>query len=215
MPDVDVSKLNRGLIAESWFVALEDYIIDLAWSPVAPKLAAVTVEGAVFLIDDLGDSAYFKQIGQHRGGANSLSWRRDGGEFATAGHDGLVKIWEGDSGQEICSIEAGGAWVAKTLYSPRRNVLATAAGKHLKLWNDKRIAFYSSSKHASTIADLAWNPIGPGIAAAAKNGVTLHLSDETAEPRKFHWKGSSLAVSWSPNAHYIVTGEQNATVHFV
>ncbi|HAY79394.1 MAG TPA: hypothetical protein DCY79_06260, partial [Planctomycetaceae bacterium] len=163
---------------------------------------------------NLGDSAHCKLIGQHAGGANSLSWRCDGAEFATAGHDGLAKIWDGTSGQELSSLEAGDLWVAKTVYSPRRNVLATAAGRHLKLWNERRDAFYESSDHSSTIADVGWNPQGPGIATAANNGFTLHLSDETAEPRKYRWRGSSLVLQWSPDAKYMVTGEQDATVHF-
>jgi len=214
MLDIDVSMLNKGLVAESWYVELDDYIIDLAWSPVAPKLAAVTVEGAVYLVDDYGDSAHFKLIGQHAGGANSVSWRCDGAELSTAGQDGLVKIWDGSSGQELCSLEAGDSWVAKTLYSPRRKVLATAAGRHLKLWNEHHELFYESSDHSSTIADVGWNPKGHGIAAAANNGITLHLSDVTAQARKYRWRGSSLVLEWSPDAKYLVTGEQDATVHF-
>lgn len=71
MLDIDLSMLNKGLLAESWYVALGDYIIDLGWSPDASKLAAVTVEGLVFLIDNHGESAYFKLLGQHAGGANA------------------------------------------------------------------------------------------------------------------------------------------------
>ncbi len=52
MLDLDLSMLNKALLAESWYVALGDYIIDLAWAPKASKLAAVTVEGSVFLIED-------------------------------------------------------------------------------------------------------------------------------------------------------------------
>ena len=214
MLEVDVSKLNKRLLAESWYVALGDYIVGLAWSPDASKLAAATVEGAVFLIDNHGDSAQFKLTGQHAGGANSLSWRCDGAEFATAGHDGLAKIWDGSSGQELGSLAAGDSWVSKTVYSPRRNVLATAAGRHLKLWNERREAFYESSDHSSTIADVGWNPKGFGIAAAANKGITLHLSDETPQPRKYSWQGSSLVLQWSPDAKHMVTGEQDATVHF-
>ena len=52
MSDVNFSKFNEELVAEFWQVALEDYVIDVAWSPNRTRLAAVTVEGAVFLIDD-------------------------------------------------------------------------------------------------------------------------------------------------------------------
>ena len=214
MLDVDLSKLRRGLLAELWYVEIGDYIIDLAWSPAGSKLAAVTVGGSVFLIEDHGDSAYFKMIGQHAGGANSLSWRCDGAEFATAGHDGLVKIWDGSSGQDVTSLEAGASWVSKVLYSPCRNVLATAAGRQLKLWNEEREAFYESSEHSSTIADVGWNPNGSAVASAAYNGITLHVPGKQSRPRKYTWKGSSLVLAWSPDSKYIATGEQDSTVHF-
>ena len=47
MPDLDLSELNEGLLAESWYVALGDYIIDVVWAPDASKLAAVTAEGEI------------------------------------------------------------------------------------------------------------------------------------------------------------------------
>lgn len=214
MLDIDLSMLNKGLLAEAWYVALRDYIIDLGWSPDAKNLAAVTVEGSVFLIDNHGESAYFKLLGQHAGGANAVSWRADGAEFATAGHDGLVKIWDGKSGEQLSELDAGDPWVAKVAYAPRRSVLATAAGRHLKLWNEQRQAFYESSDHSSTIADVGWNPDGSGLAVAAYNGITLHVPGKQSQPRKYTWKGSSLVLSWSPDAKYMATGEQDSTVHF-
>ena len=215
MLDIDLlSMMNEELLAESWSIELGDYIIDIAWSPEGSKLAAATVEGSVFLIDDRGDSAHYELIGQHAGGANSLSWRHDGREFATAGHDGLVKCWDAESGQLLSELHAGDPWVAKAVYNPRRNVLATAAGRHLKVWNDERETFYESSEHASTIADLGWNPDGSGIAAAAYNGITMHVPGKQRQPRKYNWKGSSLVLTWSPDAKYIATCEQDSTVHF-
>ena len=214
MSDLILSMMNEELLAESWYVELNDYIIDLAWSPDASKLAAATVEGSVFLINDHGDSAHFTCIGQHAGGANSLSWSHDGTEFATAGHDGLVKSWDAKSGQLLCELQAGDPWVTKAVYNPRRNVLATAAGRHLKVWNEKREPFYESSEHESTIADMGWNPDGSGVATAAYNGITLHVPGKQRQPRKYIWKGSSLVLAWSPDAKYIATGEQDSTVHF-
>lgn len=206
--------LSKDLLAESWHVALGDYIIDLGWSPDGSQLAAVTVEGSVFLIRDHGGSASFRLLGRHAGGGNSLSWRADGAEFATAGHDGLAMVWDGKTGEQLGAVEAGAPWVAKLAYSPRRNILATAAGRHLKLWTDHRQAFYESSDHPSTIADVAWNPDGSGVAVAAYNGISLHVPGKQREPRRYAWKGSSLVLSWSPDGKYMATGEQDGTVHF-
>ncbi|MEE2729165.1 MAG: WD40 repeat domain-containing protein [Candidatus Latescibacterota bacterium] len=214
MSDVDFSKFNEELIAEFWQVTLEDYVIDVAWSPNRTRLAAVTVEGSVFLIEDQGDSAISTLLGQHAGGANSLSFCPDGTEFATTGHDGLVKCWNAESGQLIAELDAGDSWVAKAVYNPLRNVLATAAGKHLKIWSDNREVSYASSDHSSTIADIGWNPDGSGLAVAAYNGITLHVPGKQNQPRKYTWKGSSLVLEWSPDSKYIATGEQDSTVHF-
>ena len=206
--------LYSGRLAESWQVALGDYVIDLAWSPDGSKLATATVDGAVFLIDHDGDSGHPRLIGRHADGANSLSWRPDGAEFATAGHDGMTKVWDGSSGQQLSSLEAQDSWVAKAAYSPRGNVLATAAGRHLKLWNERREGVYESSDHSSTIADVGWNPQGFGVAVAAYNGITLHIPGKQYKPRKYTWKGSSLVLAWSSDAKYLATGEQDSTVHF-
>ncbi len=215
MPDLDISELKKKwLLPESWSVVLGDYIIDLAWSPGASQLAVVTVEGSIFLINDQGDSAQFQRIGEHAGGANSVCWRSDGAEFVTTGHDGLAKVWDGNSAQKLCSLKAGDSWVSKAVYSPCRNVFATAAGKHLKLWNEQYEVFYESASHSSTIADIGWNPNGSAVAAAAYNGVTLHVPGKQRQPRKYSWKGSSLVLAWSPDSKYIATGEQDSTVHF-
>ena len=45
-------------------------------------LAAVTVEGAVYTIEVKSDSLTHTKVGEHASG-QSLSWRRDGAEFAT------------------------------------------------------------------------------------------------------------------------------------
>ena len=64
MSEVDFFKFSEELIAEFWQVTLEDYVIDVAWSPDRTRLAAVTVEGSVFLIEDQGDSARSKLLGR-------------------------------------------------------------------------------------------------------------------------------------------------------
>lgn len=214
MPDVDGSFLDKKALSESYHVALDDFIIDLAWSPDGAKLAVVTVEGGVFLIDPERDATDPEFIGQHDGGGNSISWSWDGAEFATAGHDGVAKVWDGHSGREIARVQAGDSWVGKVVYHPRKRVLATVAGKHLRLWSEQRALLYESSEHSSTIADAGWNPDGTGIAVAAYQGITLHAPGKQRQPRKYIWKGSSVVLAWSPDSKYMATGEQDSKVHF-
>ena len=214
MPDIDYSFLDDDLLIELSQLELDDYIIELAWSSNGENLAAITVEGKVFLVNKYADITKYKLIGQHDKGGNSVSWRSDGKEFATVGHDGKIKIWDGISGNEIISLEAGDSWVSKAIYNPHSNWLASAAGRQLRLWDTNREVFYESFDHSSTIADLGWSPDGSGVAVAAYNGVTLHVPHKQKQPRKYSWKGSSLVLAWSPDSRYIATGEQDSTVHF-
>ncbi|MCP4191142.1 MAG: WD40 repeat domain-containing protein [Planctomycetaceae bacterium] len=82
------------------------------------------------------------------------------------------------------------------------------------MWNEQREISYESSDHASTIADVGWNPDGSGVGVAAYYGISLHVPGKQSKPRKYSWKGSSLALAWSPDTKYIATGEQDSTVHF-
>jgi WD40 repeat protein len=214
LSSIDPSKLKKDLIDECWYVALGEHIIDLAWSPDAKQLVAATVEGRILLIENRGDSAYFRQVGQHEIGANSVSWSHDGCRFASAGQDGLAKVFDGMTGEPLQSRQVGNSWVSKVAFSPRRPVLAVAAGKSLKFLNENGSEFYESSDHASTIADIAWNPSGTAVAVAAYNGLTVHQPGSADERRKYAWKGSSLVLAWSPDEKYLATGEQDSTVHF-
>ena len=146
MLDIDLlSMMNEELLAESWSIELGDYIIDIAWSPEGSKLAAATVEGSVFLIDDRGDSAHYELIGQHAGGANSLSWRHDGRELATAGHDGLVKCWDAESGQLLSE------FMRATRGLPRQCTIPVAM-----CWRRLRVGI---SKFGTTSARLFTSPL--------------------------------------------------------
>lgn len=211
---LDPVLFKKDVLTERWKISLEEHIIDLAWSRDDRYLAAATVDGHVFLIDCDDRSASIKKVGGHSLGANSISWRNDGQQFASAGQDGKVRVWSAETGELLHTIETGSNWVAKAAYHPRLPLVAIATGRTLKCWDETAGIVYESSDHASTIADASWNPDGSFVAVAAYNGVTLHDPFNHALPRKFHWKGSSLLLAWSPDAKYIATGEQDSTVHF-
>jgi WD40 repeat protein len=201
-------------IDELWYVALTDHIIDLQWSPCGKLLAAATVEGAIAVIEDRGNEAFFYQVGQHQRGANAVAWSRDGQRLASSGQDGVVQLWTRDQWHQPERLSNHESWVSRVAFSSRRDVMAWAAGKVLRVANLTGEVFYESDQHDSTIAEFAWSPDGKSVGVVAYNGVTVHAPGQTAEPRKYAWKGSSLSLAWSPDAKYIATGEQDSTVHF-
>ena len=95
-----------------------------------------------------------------------------------------------------------------------RRLLASAAGKKLRLWDSAGQLKRELPAHPSTIADLQWKPGEPLLVSIAY-GQLAGWSPEKPEPvRRYEWSGSMLAVAWSPDGKFLATGDQDATVHF-
>lgn len=209
MPGIRSAQRGGRQVIEHWQIDVEDYVQDLAWSSDGQFVAIITVEGQVWVCHHADQVAV--QIGEHKGGGTSLSWRPGTTEFSTIGHDGFIRHWNAANGSLLMQLESGASWGTRVAWKSNSQRLASAAGKLLRLFTAEGKLAYESSDHASTIADIAWNPDGSAIAAAAYFGVTLHIPGKGV--RQYEWKGSSLVLSWSPTAKYLVTGEQDSSVH--
>lgn len=209
MPGIRSAQRGGRQVIEHWQIEVEDYVQDLAWSSDGQFVAIITVEGQVWVCHHTDQMAV--QIGEHKGGGTSLSWRPGTTEFSTIGHDGFIRHWNAANGSLLMQLESGASWGTRVAWKSNGQRLASAAGKSLRLFTAEGKLVYESADHASTIADIAWNPDGSAIAVAAYFGVTLHIPGKGV--RQYEWKGSSLVVAWSPTAKYLVTGEQDSSVH--
>jgi WD40 repeat protein len=68
--------------------------------------------------------------------------------------------------------------------------------------------------HPSTIADIAWRPASRHLTAACYGGLHHYSLDYPERMGADEWAGSTLVIAWSPDARYVATGDQDATVHF-
>src|SRR5262249_29506268 len=139
-----------------WKADVDDHVIALAWSASGKELAAASVSGPVTLFDAGG--AAQRTLSGHRFGTTSLSWKPDGVLLATAGQDGKVRLWEPQWGVEVEALPGGAAWVEHVSWHSSAEVLASAAGKKLKLWSAKGKLVREYPDHPATISDLAWRP---------------------------------------------------------
>jgi WD40 repeat protein len=132
-----------------------------------------------------------------------------------------VRLWDASTGRERQALDAGAPWVEGVTWSPTGTLLATAAGRTLRLWDAAGCLLQQYPAHASTIAALQWSPgtvrvrrAAAVLATAAYGTVTLWTPERTMPLAQFAWKGSVLALAWSPDGRYLVHGDQDATVHF-
>lgn len=196
-----------------WQANIDDYVIRLAWSPDGTLLAVGAVEGPITLLDAQSGEVRHTLPG-HGFGTTDLSWHPEQGWLASVGQDGTVKVWDVANCTELWSQPGGAAWVEHVAWSPTGDLLASAAGRELRLWNVQGNLLHQYADHPSTIASLGWRPGGREIATIAYGGVTLRNPEQPDKARRFEWKGSSLVLAWSPDGKYIATGDQDSTVHF-
>jgi len=199
------------LLTDAWSAELGDHIVSAQWSPDGTRFATAFIGGPITIFTAEGDVVH--RLSGHEHGTHCISWSADGRFLASGGQDGVGRIWDAASGRRHASLDAGASWVERVAFSPRKDFLLTAAGRTLRLWNSGGEMLREYPRFASTIADIQWQRDDLFFAAAGYGQVVTH-GVETASDKAFAWKGSILAIAWSPDANFIATGNQDATVHF-
>ncbi len=210
MPRVRIAP-REGTLGVRWRAKVEDCAIALGFSPAGDALAAAAASGPVAVLDRASGAGRHALAG-HRNGTMDLDWSADGRRLATAGQDGLVRLWEG--GALAGELPGGSEWVERVAFQPRGATLASAAGRRLRLWRADGGLEHDFAPHASTVCDIGWRPDGGELVSAAYGGLTFWRPGSPEAVRRLEWKGSILALAWSPDGRHLATGDQDATVHF-
>jgi len=208
-------------LIKHWAASLDDYAIDLAWSPDGTLMAAASAAGGVTIYDALGNVCH--ALPGHDGGTNCLAWRPDGRGLATGGQDGLVKLWDPQAGQHVTSIEMGAAWVEHLAWrpppqpsgetSPRSTWLAASAGRKLRAINPDGAMLHAFDDAPKSISAIAWHPGGGCVAVSYFGGVCLWDADDFLLQKEFPYNNGIQSLVWSPDAKWLVSGNQDPSVH--
>ncbi len=219
MSGVSVSPATDAGHAEAdwWHFDAQDHVVGLGWSPDGSMLATLTGAGALFILDAGSGRMIHTVADAHPIGALTLDWSVGG--LATGGQDGKIRLWDAATGTLLTTLDgAEGSrrtWVEQVRWSPDGALLATAAGKTLRVWNPAtggQCIEYAG--HPSTVAALCWRPDDKAIGAGFYGGAALYRLGEAEPYERIAWKGSILSLAWSGNARYVAAGTQEATVNF-
>lgn len=199
-------------LSACWQSTLVDHATALAWSPDGRWLAACASTGPITLWEaSTGKLAHI--LPGHGFGTLCLAWASDSKHLASGGQDGMVRIWDPEQGLERVTLNGGAPWVEQLAWSPKEPLLATAAGKYLQLWTAHGELRRSFLPLESTITGVAWHGGGRLLAVSCYGGVRCFTPESSERVTSFDWKGSLIALAWSPTGKYIATGCQDAAVH--
>ena len=214
---------ERMQLTKHWAAQLDDYAIDLAWSPDGALLAAASAAGPVSLFSAV-DGARRHTLPGHDTGTNCLAWPPGTATLATGGQDGAVNFWDAAAGQHTATAALGHAWVEhlawrpapalnsqpSTLTSP---LLAAAAGRKLVFLRPDGALAHTFKDAPKTLSALAWQPAGGCVAAAYFGGVCLWDADDFVAQKEFPYANGIHALVWSPDSKWLVSGNQDPSVH--
>jgi len=199
-------------LTKHWAATLDDYAIDLAWSPEGAALAAASAAGAISILAT-NDGAKQHELPGHADGTNCLAWSPAAGAhvLASGGQDGAVKFWDAAAGQHTASAPLGQAWVEHLQWiSPN---LFAAAGKNLFALRPDASVAHAFKPAPKTISALAAEPAGGAVAAAYFGGVVLWDADDFVAQKEFSYANGIHALAWSPDSKWLVSGNQDPSVH--
>lgn len=207
-------KAPSAILEPRGSVLLDDYVVDISWSPDAAKLAVAGGEGKVFLAVR-GDSAIdAREIGNHGMGALAVAWQPRGACFASSGQDSRITLFDA-SGELRAQQKPARSWTDALAWSPDGKRLASASGKQISLWTPALELEHQLAPLESTVSALAWDKPGRDLAAAIVGGLIVNrIEPPRFSVRHYKWAAPCITAAFSPNSRFLATGTQDGSVHF-
>lgn len=212
MPAMTLEREGRFEMRPLWRAQVDDYATSVGFSADGSLLAVGAASGDVQVFDGRTGQLRWTTTA-HPGGVLALQWSPAACVLATSGQDGAARLYLED-GAGLAELPGKAAWVEQLAWSPDGGKLATASGKTVRLWTADGSPLLETEAHTSAVTGLAWSKAGDRLATCCYGGV--HLWDVAANKKARHlpWKGSLIALAWSPNDKVIACASQDCSVHF-
>jgi WD40 repeat protein len=185
-----------------------------------PVAAGAAVVGAHFIrktvVFALGEEAVLlapqggseRRVIVHDGGI--LASAGDRARVVTGGDDGKVMAVDADGRTSVVGEDAKRRWIDHVALGPD-GAVAWSAGK--SAFARAGTGRARTIDVPSTVGGLAFAPKGVRLAVTHYNGVSLWFPNAAAEPERLEWKGSHLAVRFSPDGKFVITAMQEPMLH--
>jgi WD40 repeat protein/serine/threonine protein kinase len=181
------------------------------FSPDGNYLAASTGSVTITMWDSSsGEAKHVLAHGAATGGAVvDLAFTSDSGRLATAGLDGVARIWDVTTGEQLLALDSGSPEVWGVAFDPGDSRLATAAPDGTtRLWDmESGREVLTLSGAGERFSSVAFHPGGDHLATTDESGATL-VWDLTATGEFFSAQANTglETVAYLPDDTGVVAG---------
>lgn len=158
-------------------------------------------------------------LGTHEGGASGVAFVPDGSRLASAGADGLVRVWNLSQGEAVANFDIGQV-ASSVAWSGDGQHLVCAAGQNVHIWNlaDQEAAAFGKPEAVlelpGMVRSLAVLRQPDRVAVACEDGA-VHIWT-LVEPRELErlrrHSGPVLGVAAAGNVVFSAAADQTAAV---
>lgn len=190
-------------------------VLGVAVSPDGDLLASGGADGIVNL-RAMPSGAQIRALTAHGGPVRSVAFSSDGRWLASGSSDRTVRLWALPAGDEAPAVLRHADPVTSLAFDQQRNLLATAAGPTIQVWDPAaRTVIRTLAGHGELAYDVAFSPAGQLLASGgADNKARLwDLSSGRELQRLTGHEAPVTSVAFSVDGTLLATGSSDRTVH--
>jgi WD40 repeat protein len=194
--------VSPTLVSDDVVLELDGAIVDIAVH--AEGIVLVSADGAVVRLDaESGRMVWRLQIADD---PLCVEWAPDASAAVIGTTTGAVLL-DADAGHRV---DLGGGWCQAVAWSANSAHLALGQGRWAAVVDRDGQPMWSWQA-SSTVTGLKW--ADRRIAVSSYGGVVLHEPRSGRVAQTMPFKGSLLVLAVSPNRRWVVSGNQDATLH--
>ena len=211
--------LHRAMVASRVVLTKQDLGGTLDWST---KGYFVTEgpenTGTIDLRDAESGASVRSWVGHENSDVNDVKFSPDGSMLATAGDDGLLKLWDPETGEPISEIQGGPGGVAGLSFDAEGALVAAS-------WPEEGTVRIVEAATGHVVQELTGlhtfvlstglSPDGTRVVAGSAFEDIAEVFDVETGDLQFQLSGHIFpvdAVAWSPDNRWIATGASDSSV---
>jgi WD40 repeat protein len=200
----------------------EDGVFRVAYSPDGSRLAGASRDNLVYVWDVNSGELLLSLAGHGPGtiaegllsGVIDVAFSPDGARLASAGADGVAKVWDAETGEELLAFTNHTAGLHNLAYSPDGRLIATTSYRDdatVRVWDAKtgeeRFVLHG---HSGDTWGVAFSPDSSRLVSGGDFGILKVWSMSTGE-ELYSIPGLTSTIYdivFTPDGQYFITAEE-------